>query len=130
MAFSAHKNAAMLEEIEEPLESVRVKAMAVAALIRDSNHCIAFTGAGISTASGISDFRGTNGCWTREAKGLQPLPGVDTFQAMPSKTHMSLVELRRANLLKFLISQNCDGLHLRSGFPADSVCSTSSCFSS
>jgi NAD-dependent SIR2 family protein deacetylase len=43
------------------------------------------------------------------------------LKALPSKTHMALVELQKRNLLKFIISQNVDGLHRRSGIPSDKI---------
>lgn len=100
----------------------------MADLILNSKHFIAFTGAGISTACGIPDFRsGANtvlktgaGVWEKRALGIkEEKPNkniVDSKCAIPSFTHMSLVAMEKAGLLKFLVSQNTDGLHLRSGF--------------
>lgn len=95
--------------------------------IRDSRFCIVFTGAGISTSTGIPDFRsGVNtvlstgpGVWERKAHGA-PLPPpqkkVQTvLKAMPSPSHMALVKLQEVGLVKFVVSQNTDGLHRRSG---------------
>jgi NAD-dependent deacetylase len=88
----------------------------VARLIASSKHLVAFTGAGISTDSGIPDFRGPDGVWTRRDAGLPP-PAWKTPQSkvQPNASHKALVELQEMGLLKYLISQNTDGLHLRSG---------------
>ncbi|KAG2333194.1 hypothetical protein Bca52824_004374 [Brassica carinata] len=87
-----------------------------------SKHLVVFTGAGISTSCGIPDFRGPKGIWTlqREGKDL-PKASLPFHRAMPSITHMALVELERAGILKFVISQNVDGLHLRSGIPREKL---------
>ena len=79
---------------------------------------VAFTGAGISTACGIPDFRGPSGIWTLQRAG-QPLPRpkVSFTHAKPSLTHQVLVGLMSAGKLDYLVSQNVDGLHLRSGIP-------------
>ncbi|KAH7655822.1 Histone deacetylase protein [Dioscorea alata] len=83
-----------------------------------SKHLVAFTGAGISTSCSIPDFRGPKGIWTlqHEGKGL-PESSLPFHCAMASLTHMALVELERAGILKFIISQNVDCFHLRSGIP-------------
>ena len=79
-------------------------------------HLVAFTGAGISTDSGIPDFRGPEGVWTRRDAGLPaPRPRVPMGQIEPNASHLSLVELQRLGKLRFLVTQNTDNLHRRSG---------------
>jgi NAD-dependent SIR2 family protein deacetylase len=86
--------------------------------IAGSRHHVAFTGAGISTGSGLPDFRGPDGVWTRRDKGLPPLTlGKPMHKVVPNVAHRALVELEAMGKLAFLISQNVDGLHLASGFP-------------
>jgi mono-ADP-ribosyltransferase sirtuin 6 len=88
--------------------------------IVDSDHTVAFTGAGISTDSGIPDFRGPDGVWTRRDAGL-PAPEwrVPRDRVEPNASHLSLVELQRLDKLQFLITQNTDNLHRRSGIRPD-----------
>src|SRR2546429_8440071 len=92
------------------------------------------TGAGIATDSGIPDFRGPNGIWTRdpEAAKLVTLdayvadPAVrrrawlsrrdhPAWSAEPNAGHRALVDLERAGRLHALVTQNIDGLHQRAG---------------
>jgi NAD-dependent SIR2 family protein deacetylase len=80
----------------------------------EAKYLVVFTGAGISTDSGISDFRGPDGVWTRQEKGLPPIPRPST-PIEPNSGHRAIVELQNLGKLKFLISQNVDNLHLRSG---------------
>lgn len=75
---------------------------------------------GISTSAGINDFRGPTGVWTSRAKGIAP-PKRTVSNPEPTSTHMALVELMKNGYLKFLVSQNCDGLHLKSGIPTDKI---------
>lgn len=85
-----------------------------------SRHAVAFTGAGISTDSGLPDFRGPEGVWTRRDAGLPPPKwGVEPSRVRPNASHLALVELERLGRLALLISQNVDNLHLESGFPAE-----------
>ena len=88
----------------------------IAQWIIECEHIVAFTGAGISTDSGIPDFRGPNGVWTRRDAGL-PAPRwrVPPGQIEPNASHLSLVELQRLGKLRFLVTQNTDNLHRRSG---------------
>ncbi|TVY42686.1 NAD-dependent protein deacetylase [Lachnellula occidentalis] len=114
MADSAPKVAAE-ERIEAP-DAIDRKAQTLANQIKKSKHFIAFTGAGISTSAGIPDFRGPDGAWTLRAQGRQRTgKAVSTLQAIPTPTHMALVELQNQGFLKYLVSQNCDGLHRKSG---------------
>lgn len=80
----------------------------------ESKYLVVFTGAGVSTESGLPDFRGPDGLWTRRDKGL-PTPSRDFSAAEPNAGHMSIVELQNLGKLAFLISQNVDNLHLKSG---------------
>jgi len=79
-----------------------------------ARHLVVFTGAGISTESGLADFRGPDGLWTRQAKGL-PAKSIDFASAEPNAGHLAIAELQHLRKLAFLISQNVDNLHLRSG---------------
>jgi mono-ADP-ribosyltransferase sirtuin 6 len=88
----------------------------IARWIACSEHIVAFTGAGISTDSGIPDFRGPEGVWTRRDAG-RPAPRwrVPPDEVAPNASHLSLFELQRLGKLRFLVTQNTDNLHRRSG---------------
>ncbi len=98
---------------EQPLQHHVEK---IARWIVGSEHIVAFTGAGISTDSGIPDFRGPEGVWTRRDAGL-PAPRwrVPPGEVAPNASHLSLFELQRLGKLRFLVTQNTDNLHRRSG---------------
>jgi len=105
----------MIEHEEEP-DVLQEKIRTLASWVRESKHMIAFTGAGISTSAGIPDFRGPQGVWTLKATGgRRTAKTVPTLSAMPTPCHMALVKLQDEGVLKYLISQNVDGLHRRSG---------------
>lgn len=99
---------------------------------------IAFTGAGISTESGIPDFRGPSGLWKRTAPtGFRDFLRDPEIRARywerrrerypelaskhPNVGHQSLNEMIRANLLDLVITQNIDGLHQKSGVADDRI---------
>jgi len=84
----------------------------------EANYLVVFTGAGISTESGLPDFRGPDGLWTRQEKGL-PTKSRPFDSAEPNTGHMAIVELQKLGKLAFLISQNIDNLHLGSGIRPD-----------
>lgn len=107
---------------------------AVAAWIREAKRVVALTGAGISTESGIPDFRGPQGVWTknpeleRKAHISYYLTDRDVrvqswrlrlespaFKAEPNAGHIALANLERKERLHALITQNVDGLHLKAG---------------
>uniref|UniRef100_A0A6B2L5T5 protein acetyllysine N-acetyltransferase n=1 Tax=Arcella intermedia TaxID=1963864 RepID=A0A6B2L5T5_9EUKA len=99
-----------------------VKVTKLAKLIKKSKHMVFYTGAGISTSANIPDFRGPNGIWTRKDAGLPP-PKMDKAlnQVEPTLTHMGMLALINKDLLKFITSQNVDGLHLKSGIPMEKL---------
>ncbi len=99
-----------------------------------------FTGAGISTDSGIPDFRGPNGLWTKnpaaeKASTLQNYladPEVRRFAwqnrlnspawtAVPNSGHLAIYELERQGRLRAVVTQNIDELHQRAGHDPDKV---------
>ncbi|XP_045237310.2 NAD-dependent protein deacylase sirtuin-6 isoform X5 [Macaca fascicularis] len=73
------------------------------------------------TRASAASLRGPHGVWTMEERGLAPKFDTTFESARPTKTHMALVQLERVGLLRFLVSQNVDGLHVRSGFPRDKL---------
>jgi NAD-dependent deacetylase len=102
--------------------------------IREAKHVVALTGAGISTDSGIPDFRGPNGLWTKDpaAERLSTLqhymadPEVrvqawkarlehPAWTAQPNDAHLALARLEEKGKLHALITQNIDGLHPAAG---------------
>jgi len=137
MASTAHQSAAEYTEHHDDAATLDRKVTQLAEWIRQSRFMLAFTGAGISTACGIPDFRSGMatclptgaGAWTLRAEEQKAgrrieQPGVrrvGTLQAIPSHGHMALVELQRSGILRFLVTQNTDGLHRRSGFPTQAL---------
>jgi len=101
-------------------------------LIKESNHIVVFTGAGISTESGIEDFRSPNGLWSRYDPSIyasyqyflqdpskfwrmhNELEGI-VANAEPSYAHKAIAELERMGKVKAIITQNIDMLHQKSG---------------
>lgn len=97
-------------------EQLDKKIQTLAQWLYESRYPVAFTGAGISTESGLPDFRGPDGVWTRRDKGLPPRPMSKPWDKVnPNRGHYAIVELQKLGKMKFLISQNVDNLHLKSG---------------
>lgn len=103
---------------------------AAARLLAGSRHAVAFTGAGISTESGIPDFRGPRGLW----KQLDPMKvaHIETFRrdprafwefaagrnlsgARPNAGHRCVAELEEMGVVRAVVTQNVDGLHQEAG---------------
>ena len=129
MASSAHKTEEEKKEYFDTESELEKKCVELANLIKRSKHFVGFTGAGVSTSAGIADFRSGKetvlktgpGCWEELAHGSGTKDVVSTpmQEAIPTFCHMSFVQLFNSGYLKFLISQNVDGLHRRSGIPID-----------
>ncbi|XP_072022721.1 NAD-dependent protein deacetylase sirtuin-7-like isoform X2 [Amphiura filiformis] len=109
-----------MEEVEDSAEVLAVKTTQLSEAISQARHLVVYTGAGVSTAASIPDYRGPNGVWTLLQKGLD-VTTTSLVDAEPTLTHMSLVKLQEKGLVQHIVSQNCDGLHLRSGFPQDAL---------
>ncbi|HVW80325.1 MAG TPA: NAD-dependent deacylase [Mycobacteriales bacterium] len=112
----------------------------VAEWLQAASSVTVLTGAGISTDSGIPDFRGPNGVWTRDPRA-ERLATYDAYvsdpqvrreawakrlaheawQAEPNAGHRALVDLERSGRLRALITQNVDGLHQRAGSAPERV---------
>jgi len=97
----------MVSDLDERIETL-------AQWMYEAKQLVVLTGAGLSTESGLPDFRGPDGIWTRRDKGL-PTKWPDLSLADPNSAHVAIVELQELGKLNFLISQNIDNLHLKSG---------------
>lgn len=104
----------------------------LARLVRERQPCVVLTGAGISTESGIPDFRSPNGVWTQydpveyatiEAFRRDPVKAWRFYaqhfgalaEADPNAGHVALAELERRGLVAAVLTQNIDGLHQQAG---------------
>ncbi|CAF1186618.1 unnamed protein product [Adineta steineri] len=119
MAHTALNDDEIQEYFDSP-DELEKKIKTLANFIRNAKHFVVYTGAGISTSAGINDFRGPNGVWTARARGFVSSRST-VSNPEPTLTHMALVQLMRNDYLKFLVSQNCDGLHLKSGIPIEKI---------
>ncbi len=108
------------EQVTTMSDDLAARIQTMALWLYEASYPVAFTGAGISTESGLPDFRGPDGVWTRRDKGLPPKPmTVPWDQVNPNAGHDALVDLQKLGKIRFLISQNVDNLHLKSGFPPE-----------
>jgi NAD-dependent deacetylase len=113
---------------------------AAAAAISEASQIVVLTGAGISTESGIPDFRGPNGVWTRnpaaerasnvefylrdaEVRRAAWLARIDgpVWKAAPNRGHQAIVELQRQGRLHAVVTQNIDELHQKAGTDPEKV---------
>jgi len=110
----------------------------VAEKIKDAKHLVVFTGAGISTESGIPDYRSQGGIWDKfkpvyfdefmsseQSRIKYWEQRLDMEKSLsvskPNKGHKSLAALHEQGFLKALITQNIDGLHEASGIPKEKI---------
>ena len=112
----------------------------IAQWIKEARTVVALTGAGISTESGIPDFRGPQGLWTKDPKA-EKLSHIShymadaemrkrvwqarlehpSWSAEPNSGHIALAELERKGRLHALVTQNIDGLHQRAGSSTEKI---------
>ncbi len=109
-----------------------MSAESLAQLIRDNQPCVVLTGAGVSTESGIPDFRSRDGIWSRydpmeyasiEAFRRDPAKVWDFYArrlgvlqaAEPNAAHLALARLERLGWVEAVVTQNVDRLHERAG---------------
>jgi NAD-dependent deacetylase len=128
----------LLDPLDEGMLPMDQDLTAFADLIEASSRAVVFTGAGISTESGIPDFRSPGGVWTKQT----PIDFSDFMrfddarretwrrrfamepvlrQAAPNRGHRAVAELIRSGKAAAVITQNIDGLHQDSGIPDDRV---------
>ena len=116
----------MDEKLKKDIETLR-------GMLKDSEYAVFFGGAGVSTESGIPDFRGAGGLYTSDGKGNEYYLSrrcltVDPFafyrfyrenmifpEARPNRAHKALAELESEGKLKAVITQNIVGLHQEAG---------------
>ena len=102
-------------------------------ILENSGYAVFFGGAGVSTDSGIPDFRGPNGLYKNKNSSAEYLLSRECLKgepelffkfyrekmlypnAIPNKTHTGLAELEAKGILKAVITQNIDGLHQKAG---------------
>jgi NAD-dependent deacetylase len=108
--------------------------------LRMTDNAVVLSGAGISTDSGIPDFRGPNGVWTKNPAAEKSAhidnymndpdlrerawkTRVDSpyFAAEPNAAHRAVADLQRAGSVSWVVTQNIDGLHQAGGSPPDTV---------
>jgi NAD-dependent deacetylase len=117
---------------------MKEKTFLIAKKIAEGGKNVIFTGAGISTESGIPDYRSKGGIWDKfrpvyfdefmssktarvEYWRRKSELYHDLVQAKPNPAHMSIVKLHEMGLLESVITQNIDGLHQKSGLPDEKV---------
>lgn len=107
-------------EYNDTLVVLRAKVRLLAEMVRKSKHAAAYTGAGISTASGIGDYASkakNTTCGKADAKKKNKQQKKSGLDAEPTFAHRVLTGLHAAGFLKHWVQQNHDGLPQKAGFP-------------
>lgn len=122
-----------IQNLDNPTGTIQAADLdLVASLIGSSERLVVFTGAGVSTESGIPDYRGPNGVWARQA-----IPHIDTIRTdeasriedwqfrrrrypemlarEPNAGHLAIADLEALGYLLAIVTQNIDGLHQKAG---------------
>ena len=117
-----------------PIDETVTDLGSIASWIKDARYVTVLTGAGISTESGIPDFRGPQGVWTKDPKA-EKLSHINHYMsdpevrriawrlrlehpswtASPNRGHIALAKLEKKGKLHSLVTQNIDGLHQKAG---------------
>lgn len=114
-------------------EENKITAEKIKEILLNSEYAVFFGGAGVSTGSGIPDFRGENGLYRSEDESIEyylsrhclirePDKFFEFFKNNmffenfePNNTHFALAELEKRGIIKAVITQNIDGLHQKAG---------------
>eukprot|EP00069_Balaena_mysticetus_P017877 bmy_02247T0 len=142
-AGAGSRPASASRQVCDDPEELRRKVRELASAVRNAKHLVVYTGAGISTAASIPDYRGPNGVWTllqkgrsiraSESLGAGPVPsppeppescwdqpaalGLPSMLCAGSELPLVWGLWGGQGSVQHVVSQNCDGLHLRSGLP-------------
>ena len=117
---------------------MKEKIAQIAAKIKEGGNNVVFTGAGISTESGIPDFRSQGGIWdkyrpvyfdefmsSKDSRTEYWQRWTDLYQgiasAQPNPGHLAVAQLHEMGLVQAVVTQNVDGLHQESGLPEEKV---------
>lgn len=128
------------ENTGKEISHIEAKIKTLAGLVSQANRIVIFTGAGISTESGIPDFRGPGGVWEKfdpnefnfdrflssaESRKKYWLRSMSFYQgiaeAQPNQAHLAVTDLEKMNKLSGIITQNVDGLHQKAGTSEEKV---------
>eukprot|EP01064_Diplonema_japonicum_P002860 TRINITY_DN1184_c2_g1_i1.p1 TRINITY_DN1184_c2_g1~~TRINITY_DN1184_c2_g1_i1.p1 ORF type:complete len:476 (+),score=61.81 TRINITY_DN1184_c2_g1_i1:59-1486(+) len=137
-------DASRVAEHHEPPETLAAKLDSLSDMVQKSKYTVFYTGAGVSTSSGVGDYRGPSGAWTEQriaqlrrdssekakkeldkllaekAKEKRKTSGgaVNMLDATPSYTHMATVKLIQKNFAQYVVTTNLDGLYRKAGLEA------------
>ena len=140
MPSASRSPAATVRQVSGTLSSRDNGLDLIAGWLRDAHAIVILTGAGLSTESGIPDFRGPNGVWTKNPAAEKTAnleyyiadPEIrkhawqhrlqsEMWTAQPNDGHRAVAELARVAHVHTLVTQNIDGLHQAAGSDPDSI---------